>query len=149
MSIGTRSCLFCISSFNSFSKFLFDFSFLRALGSLFHFRTKFLMIEFLLHFHLHFFVREKSFVRLWTLISTFPIILNFLRSCMFVCWTKSKGLFNEVFAIWISAGSILFSRSSLWALPYFVRKKRSFMPHLICLFIRQLSRTANFEKILR
>ena len=54
---------------------------------------------------------------------------------MFVCWTIPKSLYNEIFAIWISAGSFLLSRSSLWALSNFVRKKQTFMPHLICLFI--------------
>ena len=91
MSIGTRSCLFCISSFNSFLNFFFDFSFLRPLGCLFLFRTKFLIIEFWLHFDLHFVVKEKSYVRLLTLISTSPIILNFFWSCMLV------GQYRKVF----------------------------------------------------
>ena len=28
--------------------------------------------------------------------------MNFFWSCMFVCWTLSKSLFNVVFAIWSS-----------------------------------------------
>ena len=100
-------------------KFFIDFSFLRTLGILLHLRTKFLIIEFWLHFDLHFVLR--LFTLIWT-----PIILNFFWSCVFVSWTISKSLFHEVFAIWNSAGSILFLRSSLWAVSYLVRKKANF-----------------------
>ena len=96
-----------------------------------------------IQFSLHFVVTEKSRVHLFSLISKFQIILNFLSSYVFVWWIKryihlfiSRKIYKKIYKnIWRSTRRILISRSRLWPVPYLVQKEQTFLPHQICLLI--------------